>query len=231
MREGRGSDIGGAVDDLREPDPALKIALAWQPPASRPALAALFALDRRLATMVAQAKEPLLAQMRLAWWRDELGRGSSVGGHRGDPLLGLVETHWGERASQLGQLVDGWEHLLGDSPLPIEAIDAFANGRGGALAAFASLAEASASTESANAFAAGRGWALAGFASRTTNPAERETAQLLGAQLPFSPMRSRALRGVAVLGGLSRRALQRGEPLLHGRGAVLQAIRLGMFGR
>jgi hypothetical protein len=99
------------------------------------------------------------------------------------------------------------------------------------LAAFASLAEASASTESANAFAAGRGWALAGFATRTTNPAERESALLLGAQLPFLPMRSRALRGVAVLGGLSRRALQRNEPILHGRGAVLQAIRLGMFGR
>jgi hypothetical protein len=39
------------------------------------------------------------------------------------------------------------------------------------------------------------------------------------------------LRGIAVLRGLSRRALDRGEPLMEGRGGAVAAMRLGLFGR
>jgi phytoene synthase len=229
LRQWLTSDIASAVDEPEKPDPALKIALAWQPSATRSALAALFALDRRLARMVSQAREPLLAQMRFAWWRDRLSQDDGVSRHGGEPLLDLIEAHWGARARQLGQLIDGWENLLGEVPLSVETIDAFADGRGAALAAFADLAGARA--DGASAFAAGRGWALADFASSSSDSRERDSAKLLGTQIHFVSFRSRSLRGVAVLGGLARRALERGEPLLHDRGAVLHAIRLGMFGR
>jgi phytoene synthase len=225
-----GDRIGhrGRVDALRQFDPALRIALAWQPPATRPALAALLELDQRLGTLVSRAKEPFLAQMRLAWWRDQLSQiGTAV--LAGEPLLAQLAAQWGEHAPRLAVLADGWESLLGDAPLSVEAIDAFAAGRGGAMAAFADLAGAAADTSSAR--AAGRGWALADFSVRTTDPRERESAVALGKQVEFTPVRAPALRGVAVIGGLSRRALQRDEPLLHGRGAVLRALRIGMFGR
>jgi phytoene synthase len=207
-------------------DPALGLALAWQPRATRPALAALFALDQRLGSVVARAREPLLAQMRLAWWRDQLGSGAEA--VAGEPLLAEIAGRWGERARHLAVLPDGWEHLLGDAPLAAEAVDAFATAKGEALAAFADPAGASSDRDSAR--AAGRRWALADFGWRASHSHERESALTLGRQVSSPPVRSPQLRGVAVLGGLARRALGRGEPLMHGRGAILHAMRLGMFG-
>jgi phytoene synthase len=214
------------VDELKPSDPVLGLALAWQPRATRPALAALFALDQRLAGVVARAREPLLAQMRLAWWRDQLGSGAEP--VAGEPLLAEIAAHWVERTPHLAVLADGWENLLGDAPLAADAIDAFASARGEALAAFADLAGASPDRDSA--LAAGRRWALADFAWQASDPDERERALALGKEVPLAPVRTSRLRGVAVLGGLARRALERGEPLLSGRGAVLRAMRLGMFG-
>jgi phytoene synthase len=187
----------------------------------------LVELDRRLAALVARANEPLLAQMRLAWWREQLGQdGGDV--LAGEPLLAQIAAQWGAGAPRLAALVDGWESLLGEAPLPVEAIDAFAAGRGASLAAFAELVGAS--RDSAGARAAGHGWALADFAWRTSDSRERDRALALGNRIEFAPVHASTLRGVAVLGGLARRALARGEPLLRGRGAVLHAMRLGMFG-
>ena len=207
-------------------EPALGLALTWQPRASRPALAALFALDQRLGNVVAGAREPLLAQMRLAWWRDQLESGTQA--VAGEPLLSEIAARWGERARHLAVLANGWENLLGDAPLADEAIDAFATAKGEALAAFVDLAGATSDRDGA--FAAGRRWALADFAWRASHSHERESALTLGRQVSSPPVHSPQLRGVAVLGGLARRALERGEPLMHGRGAILYAMRLGMFG-
>ncbi len=191
-------------------------------------MAALFDLDRRLAGLVARAREPLLAQMRLAWWRDRLVE--TVGAApAGEPLLGELAEQWGQRTGSLRPLVDGWENLIGEAPLSCAAIADFAAGRGQALAAFAELANAG--EDAPAALAAGRCWAFADFASHSSDARERETARALGRQVDLPRIRSRNLRGLAVLGGLSRRAVIRGEPLMHGRGAALAASRLGMLGR
>lgn len=215
------------MSDEYDPDPATAVAAAWQPRATRAALASLFALDRRLAGFVGRAREPLLAQVRLAWWRDRLGDLPQAA-PAGEPLLASLAGHWGHRAPELRALADGWEHLLGDAPLQADAIDAYASAHGHALAAFADLAEAPQNAAAAR--AAGRGWALAGLASRSSISAERDIALSLGREQLFPPIRSRRLRGVAVLGGLARRALARDEPLMHGRGAAVEAARIGMFG-
>ncbi|MBU1756741.1 MAG: hypothetical protein KJ703_07135, partial [Alphaproteobacteria bacterium] len=52
---------------------APRIALGWTTDPVRTVLVPLFTLDERLARIVATVREPLLAQMRLAWWRDRLG--------------------------------------------------------------------------------------------------------------------------------------------------------------
>ncbi len=216
------------VDVHWQAEPEIAIALAWQPVASRPALATLFALDARLAGVVSRAKEPLLAQMRLAWWRDRLGERPGADA-LGEPLLDDLADRWSGHVSLLKSLVDGWESLLGEAPLSSSAIGDFASGRGDALAAFASLAGADRHSEAAR--TAGQGWALADLAWRSSDASERDTARSLGREIDFVPIRARALRGIAVLGGLSRRSLTRGEPLMRGRGAALAAIRLGMLGR
>jgi phytoene synthase len=208
-------------------DPALAVALAWQPRASRPALASLFELDRRLGDALARAQEPLLAQVRLAWWRDRLI--DQAGYHSGEPLLKKLADRWGERRAMLRELVDGWENLLGDAPLPASAINAFAAGRGRALAAFTEVAGDRASAASAE--AAGRCWAFADLAWRSSDDRERELARSLGLAVDLPALRSRELRGVEVLKALAQRALVRNEPLMQGRGAALAAMRVGMVGR
>lgn len=190
-------------------DPALAVALAWQPRASRPALAALFNLDRRLSAAIAQANEPMLVQLRLAWWRDRLAEPAAAR-PKGEPLLAAIGDQWGDRAADLSPLVDGWESWL------LEATaDGLGESRGQALAGFARLVGATGFD--AEVQAAGRNWALA------------QTGQG-GEPIAHRGIRSKALRGIAVLDGLARRAIERNEPMMHGRAGALAAIRLGMFG-
>jgi phytoene synthase len=225
-RAGSAPDIP-LVDGPQKLGPAQAVALAWQPVRSRPALGALFALDQRLAVVIARAKEPLLAQMRLAWWRDRLTEPLAIR-PKGEPLLAAITEHWTDHAAGLQALVDGWEHRLGEASDAGAKIAGFAEGRGKALAAFANLVGAG--DDASGAASVGRSWALADFAAHSSGE-ERKGAQTLAKSEPTLALMSRELRGVAVLGGLSRRALARGEPLMHGRGAALAAIRLGMFGR
>jgi len=192
--------------------PAPRLALAWQPAVTRPALAALFALDARLAGVVTAAKEPLLVQIRLAWWRErlaELGSGNSPP----EPLLAALAGAWGSAARELAPLIDGWEaRLCADS-----ALGDLAEGRAQALAAYAHLAGAP--KDAPAAAEAGRRWSRAEGAG--ADPAGRLAPLAL----------SHRLRGVAVLGALATCALERGEGLLEGRGAVAAAWRVGLLGR
>ena len=54
---------------------------------------AAFALDGRIGRMVLGASEPMLGQMRLAWWRDQLGAPASAR-PQGDLLLDLIGRTW-----------------------------------------------------------------------------------------------------------------------------------------
>lgn len=207
-----------------------RLALNYASPPLRGPATALFTLDARLGELVAKANEPLLAQLRLAWWRDEL-RKPAADRARGDPVLDSVGESWGGEEKVLSALVDGWESLVGDAPLPEHAIAAFAEGRSGTFAALARL------VGRADAIAAAREtgtiWALADFAANVTDEEERAVAvRLAGETAPAPGKLPRILRPLAILRGLSRRALARGGgPLVSGRGDILAALRLGMFGR
>ena len=52
----------------------IELALAYTPRDRREAMRVAFELDRRLARIVAATTEPMLGQMRLAWWRDILAK-------------------------------------------------------------------------------------------------------------------------------------------------------------
>jgi phytoene synthase len=218
--EGRAMDAGLEA----ELSPPLQLALAWAPRGARRATLACLALDSRLAGFVRRGDQPLAVQMRLAWWRDMLGLAPAAW-PRGDPLLDELRD-W-RQPEELVALVDGWEALLGEE-LDDKAITEFALGREKAWAALAGQL----GTASARIGPAARAWALADLAANLSSVEERQRVVAEVRVTDFQLPSERALRPLAVLGGLGRRALKRGGvPLLAGRGAALLALRLGMFGR
>ena len=84
--------IEDAVSSLPLPQ---RLALSYAPRASRNAFAGLLALDTRFAGIVRHAREPMLAQMRLAWWRDVLAKPAAEW-PTGEPLLALLAEWQGE---------------------------------------------------------------------------------------------------------------------------------------
>lgn len=203
------------------PDEVL-LALAHTQPELRDALRIFFELDLRLGRIVSATSEPMLGQMRLAWWRDMLGT-PVEDRPGGDAVLDGIGEYWAGREAELVPLVDAWEHLLADPPLDdIDAIQ-FAENRAKALTApFPRDVGDRAAWH----------WAMADLAANVSVEEEREMLVSLGMDRPQSPRLFDNMRGLAVLGALGLRALKRGgRPLMEGRTAALVALRAAIIGR
>ena len=200
--------------------PVQRLALAYAPRARHEDWLAFLAFDARLAGIVRRAREPLPAQLRIAWWRDRLGE-EPARWPAGEPLLALLA---GRKALLLAlpALVDAWEGLLAEPPLGLEPYVALAQARGGAIAALGDASDV--------ARRAGCNWALVELAGQVPPGEDREVlchharVQDWQVHLPRSPLR--------VLHGLARRALARPNlSLLAGPADVLAALRFGLLGR
>jgi phytoene synthase len=193
------------------------LALAYAPARAREPTLALLALDTRLAGIVRNSHEPSLAQLRLAWWREQLQADAETW-PRAEPLLAALRSWQGHHVA-LVALVDGWEYLTGAAPLPETDLSEFAQGRG---KTFRSLAEVL-GTEAESAEKLGRQWALADLADHVAHPDEREAARRLLAAEGRPARVARALRPLTVLHGLAVR--RQSAP------SLLAALRLGLLGR
>lgn len=113
------------------PDPPwLDLAMTAALPQDRPLLAMLLEFDRRLDKIATQSSEPMLGQIRLAWWRDVLTADTPPSG---EPLIATImalesSVAWNLRGAML-QLVDGWEVRL----LSPDDVTEFAKARGEGL--------------------------------------------------------------------------------------------------
>lgn len=216
--------------DLNTLPDAQQLAMAYATSASRKPLLILMEFDLRLAEIVRSIREPLLAQMRLAWWRDELAK-TPDDRPKGEPLLAAIGDVWRGEETALQELVNGWEELLAEPPLPAAAAENFANGRAAGFAAAARIAGAP-ECEAAVTHAAQR-WALADLAAKTSDIDEKAEVVVTGLELGDEPVRlPRAMRPLLVLDGLARASLAAGgAPLMQGRRNMLRAIRLGLLGR
>ncbi len=211
------------MDDyfLQTLTPLQRLALAHAPASLRGDVLALLALDTRLAGVVRQPGDPILRQMKLAWWRDML-RADPSGWPEGEPLLALLRGFSASPATLVG-VVDGWEALLGEW-LDEEALAQFAQGR---AAGWAGLA----GDDAPGARQAARQYALADLALNLANPEEIARARKAALE-ESAPRLPRRLRPLALLHGMTRRALEKGaETALDGPAAALTALRLGLFGR
>lgn len=208
--------------------PEAELAMAWSSPKVRGPLSIALQFDRRLARIVARTTEPVLGQMRLAWWREALGKPVEAR-PRGDAVLDALGVHWQGREAALVSMVDAWEVLVTAERLGAEEAALFGSGRG---AFFAALAPAPDSAELAARLAlAGRRWALADAATGVSDAAERKVLVAAGLAPAMATARiPGALRGLAVLEALALRALKAGGlALMDGRGASLTALRAAIF--
>lgn len=127
----QGVETGGLSAEL---PPLLRLAVTYAPAPARPAWTALVLLDHRLSRAVAGASEPLIGQLKLAWWRDRM-RESASRWPEGEPLLAALAPFDGERAV-LAALVDAWEGLI-DEESRTDALARLGDARAGAVAALA----------------------------------------------------------------------------------------------
>ncbi|RKF23524.1 hypothetical protein D6851_03430 [Altericroceibacterium spongiae] len=204
-----------------------RLALTYAPAAARAPTLAVLALDTRLSQLVSQKREVMLAQMRLAWWRDMFGKPADQW-PKGDAVLGALKD-WPER-NGLVDLVDGWEYLLKEE-LDEEALNGFAEGRAaifGALAVQLGEERAQASAQQA-----ARLWSLGDLAANVSEPQEKARIVAHAQKLDKIPEKlPRRLRTLAVLAGLARRGLsQGGTALLQGPASGFTALRIGLTGR
>ncbi|WP_260922061.1 hypothetical protein [Novosphingobium sp. 9] len=219
------------LDTLTEALPDLsRLALVYAPRRVREQTAVLLALDTRMAGLLRHSKEPMLARIRLAWWRESL-QADPAGWPEGEPLLASLRQWNGEHLG-LTALVDGWEELTGAEPLAAEGMQAMAEGRGAAFAAFARAIGRE--READRAHDLGCRWGLTDLAMRLGKPGERDTARTLAeaAIATRRPYVSRDLRPLLVLEALSARRFRAGhDDGARSPAALLQALRLGAFGR
>src|SRR4051812_35867714 len=115
-------------------DPERGLALSYAPHAALPGLAALFALDDSLGSILRTTRAPMVGQMRLTWWHEALTRLDTAPPPAEPVLQALardVVPH-GVSGARLAWMIEGWEELL-EPELSDDAIARHAARRGGKL--------------------------------------------------------------------------------------------------
>jgi 15-cis-phytoene synthase len=96
--------------------PPNQLSITYCDPTIRPFFSLLLAFDSRLRDVAIRNTEPLIAQLRLAWWRDAISADTDIP-KSGEPLLSaLYDLHPAQlaslaRASML-DLLTAWEQII-----------------------------------------------------------------------------------------------------------------------
>ncbi|GAA3745099.1 hypothetical protein GGR91_001110 [Sphingorhabdus rigui] len=113
--------------------PPSNLAVVYTPVVFRHAFTLLLQLDARFTDVVRKAREPMIAQIKLAWWRDAFAAEPALR-PKGEPLLQALGA-CGDviSLSALQDLVSAWELLLGEGEWAAKDIEKHAALRGGAI--------------------------------------------------------------------------------------------------
>jgi 15-cis-phytoene synthase len=210
--------------------PDEQLALAYAPSKLRPYHAALLSFDAALGQAFKATNEVGLIQIRLAWWRDQIGVS-----HAREPVVAalndMISNH-DVSPDALTKIIDGWALLLDDPPYDDATLLKYARLRGaGLFAVAAQIARCKADDE------AGIGWALTDFARHCSDADSAKRAITLAqdvlrgniaVQLP-KPMRTFAILTRFATGDCQRPIDQQrvaGSPY-----RIIQAIGFGLFRR
>ena len=192
----------------------LGLALTYVPLRNRGALAALFAIDRAMGDVVRTTKEPMLGQIRLAWWRERLDELDEAAGAPAEPRLQAVERELLPRSisgHDIAALEDGWLRLFDPFPWTIETSEAIWL-RGNRLFGLGARVVGGPGEQIQ---AAGGLWALVDVARHLSDAGSRE--MLLSQARAFATGLGgvrfiQKLRPLSMLAALAMRDCSRGEP-------------------
>lgn len=180
---------------VRERDLDRYLATLYAPPAARPGLFALHALDLDLAEVVRTTTEPMLGQIRLAWWREQL-QALDAGARPAQPVLAALADNVlprGVTGASLEPLEDANLALLE------EDLAGHAVARSRLFEAALCLLVPAADTSAVEwVRSIGEGWAIVDVL-RTGHPSTGELLETARRRLGAGP----APRGARPLGGLA----------------------------
>lgn len=189
-------------------DPDRTLALAYVPARHREAIRALWHLDAALGAVLTTAREPMIRQIRLAWWREALERLDTAPAPA-EPVLRDLETHVLPAISgtELSGLEEGWRALLAET-LDGPALHLYAAGRGERLFR---LTARILGVPDHPVVTSGRVWALTDLARNMQDESERERAIAAAVAGPITRV-PKSLRPLGMLARLADRDLRSGFP-------------------
>ncbi|MFN4097376.1 MAG: hypothetical protein ACK4GG_11465 [Sphingomonas sp.] len=159
-------------------DAERRLVLTYTPtPEAGAAIAALLALDDKLAETLRTTSEPMLGQIRLQWWADALARLDTAPPPPEPVLQGIARDVliYGVAGAELAGIVDGWQLLL-QTDLDAAALNEYGE-RGARMFV---LAGRVAGADRGDPLAlAGRGWALSDLAGKLSDVAEAAAARAI----------------------------------------------------
>lgn len=190
---------------------------------TRDRLAALWDLDATLGQVLGGGREPMIARIKLAWWRDAL-----EGLDRSPPppqpvlqMLAALVLPVGIKGAELSGLEEGWSVLASLDSLDREAVEAHALRRGRLMFALSArlLGER-------NAPDGGELWALADLARHSRDQSDVQLAlaagrERLGTAVDRWPKR---LRPLGMLAKLAARDIQSGSANFERQGSPARML-------
>ncbi len=186
-------------------------------------------LDNACAHIARVAREPIMAQIRLAWWRDGLLADKVTAQHDAPDMAALRVIEGFEQARPgLVAMVDGWEELiLGGEGSSRDMLTGYARGRGAGL--FAALAPACAEES----VAAGQVWALWDLAGHVSDAGLAEEALNLGRDIAQATITAALPRMLKMMAGPAITDVRRGRgaPPLLTPGLYARMMRYQILGR
>lgn len=208
-------------------DPERQLALSYVPAARRAALAALWRLDSTLGRLLAGGSQPMVTQIKLAWWREAL-EALDRAPPPAEPLLRAVAQTLlpaGLSGATLAEITDGWEILLTAETVREEELAAYARQRGGLLFRCSAILLGQPTGEEVE--RAGKAWALVDLARRS-GAAEEAEQVLDAARLQIAGLFGRrwpaALRPLGMLAALAKRDAGRGVGRFERQGAPARML-------
>lgn len=198
-------------------DPDRILALGYVPANRRAAVGALWRLDAALGAALAGGREPLIARIKLAWWREALERLDREPAPA-EPVLQEVAAHLlpALRGGELAAMEAGWAALPSAETLGREELDAYAHGRGGLLFRYTARLLGG---EAAGLENAGEAWALIDLARHCAEREDSDVALAAARRRPMPGYWPPRLRPLGMLAVLAARDRDPGRPPWEARGA------------